>query len=170
MRVVKSKHPLPRRVRRLFPEGYVVCSVDIALDQTRLCKVILFRTLPALRKGYPLLCDALGYRSRVSRTCWGWCVIGWDEESKGPAEAPTAERMIVDPRYSAVIGLSLTKLTTEIVCHEAVHAGMAHARIKNAHPRFDVHQMKLEEDVAYPAGYIAAETLKALRNEGFTIK
>lgn len=64
-------------------------------------------------------------------------------------------RWVCDPRYFCIIGLCLNHLSMEVVTHEAVHAGFCYARRRGHDPWNDERRLG-EEDVAYPAGRIAA--------------
>ncbi len=73
-------------------------------------------------------------------------------------ERPTTKGRSVwvcDPRYFCIIGLCLGHLSMEVLSHEAVHAGFCYARRRGRDPWNDDRRLG-EEDVAYPAGRIAA--------------
>jgi len=58
-------------------------------------------------------------------------------------------------RFFCIIGLARGHLTTNIICHEAVHAGFAYSKRVARTPFAAAHDFD-EERIAYPAGIIAA--------------
>lgn len=71
-----------------------------------------------------------------------------------------------DPRYFCVIGLVKGFLSMEIICHEAVHAGLAYAKRHKRTP-WDEHIANFEEEaLCYPSGKIAAEINRAIHDAG----
>lgn len=71
-----------------------------------------------------------------------------------------------DPRYFCVIGLVKGFLSMEIICHEAVHAGLAYAKRHRRAP-WDEHIRHFEEEaLCYPSGKIAAAINRAIFKAG----
>lgn len=79
---------------------------------------------------------------------------------RGNGANPTVKE--VDRNYYCIMCLAKPHLTMEVVCHESVHAGYAFALRKLRAPWVqDIGDMK-EEEVAYPAGLIAAAINRVL--------
>ena len=70
-----------------------------------------------------------------------------------------------DPRYFCVIGLACGFLTMEHIAHEAVHAGFCYAKRVNRTPWAEGRDFD-EEEIAYPAGAIAAGINRFLFKKG----
>ena len=62
----------------------------------------------------------------------------------------------VDPRYFCVIALTKNNLTMEVITHESVHAAYCFIKRKSRTPWAKLAKENDEEEVAYPAGRIAA--------------
>lgn len=76
------------------------------------------------------------------------------------------ERTEVDPRYFAVMGISLPDCDAEVICHESVHAGFAWAkRVKPGKLWALKNEENEEEFVCYPAGYIARRVATLIAKE-----
>lgn len=80
-----------------------------------------------------------------------------------PVRGPSHVR--ADPRYFCIVGLTRNNLSMEVICHEAVHAGMAYARRVKRSPWSEALDFD-EEAVAYPAGRIAAAINRFLHDSG----
>ena len=71
----------------------------------------------------------------------------------------------VDQRYFAVMGLVVTRLDTETVVHESVHAAFAYA--KRVKCDWDQRALSFdEEEICYPAGAIATAINNELHKRG----
>lgn len=73
---------------------------------------------------------------------------------------------IADAKYFCLICLCREQLVVEVICHEAVHAGMAYARRVKRSP-WEAARGHEEEAVAYPAGRIAAEIYRYLKEREY---
>ena len=80
-------------------------------------------------------------------------LVHWTETVGATGEVIRKQRD-VDPRYFCVIGLCETKLSMEVISHEAVHAGFCYAKRVKRTP-WDAARKFDEEEVAYPSGAIA---------------
>jgi hypothetical protein len=166
MRTIVTKTSIPRRWI-----GARWCRATHEFDiapspHSRLrCKVLVFRDVKDLQH-----CWSRGpLRSGASRGCLGIVnALGYHkvDYQKGGPEEGTNHRHFVDPRYFAVMGLSVTHIGTEITTHEAIHAAFAYAKRIG---RKDACQPALdndEESVCYPAGRMHSQLAKMFWDSG----
>jgi hypothetical protein len=161
---IKHTRPLPKSFAR-HPKGkhYVVHEADIFPSRrARLAvKLLIFAHPHDLRKFWK---DVLG-GADLGAGCKGAVnAMGYTSEriwSRGRVE----RHWVCDPRYFCVMGLCIGYLNMEIVSHEAVHAGFCYARRRGRDPWNDDKGLG-EEDVAYPAGAIAAGINRYLHDKG----
>lgn len=154
--MVKIEHARPLPTSFSLHPGVkgLVAEADIpATPRGRLAaKVLVFSTPLYLRKFWE---KAIGKHDPLGEGCVG-AVNALGREVADFSEGGNGKsRWECDPRYFCIIGLSLNHLSMEVITHEAVHAGFAYARRRGRDPWNDDGGLG-EEDVAYPAGRIAA--------------
>lgn len=102
----------------------------------------------------------------ISRNCKGVAkgLFGWtervDQAGKWVRKCITGDR-----RYFCVIGLIHGHLNMEVVTHESVHAGLCYAKRATRTPWAKYGDFD-EEQIAYPAGRIAARINQFLHKKG----
>lgn len=155
--------PLPRRFDGHRHAKGLVHEADIKLTRRAklAAKLLVFKDAASLHKfwwkslGHELGDDCLGAVNSLSATVMTF---------KRGVETIRYEN---DPRYFCVIGLVKGRCGMEVMAHESVHA--AYAYVKRLEPpvawarhakHFD------EEEIAYPAGRIAAEINRELWDAG----
>lgn len=162
---IEHARPIPRSfVGHPKAKALVAHETDILPSRrARLAaKLVLFSTPRDLRKFWT---DVLG-RPDLGRGCLGAVnAMGYHAMYVEDDDSISKERWVCDPRYFCVIGLCLGHLSMEIISHEAVHAGFCYARRRGRNPWNDDRSLG-EEDVAYPAGAIAAAINRYLFAEG----
>lgn len=122
-------------------------------------KLVVFKTRAALRRFWQS-----AFHHGLGRGCRG-VVNSLRQERRNPRTGDAYRE--VDPRYFCVIGLCMTDLTMDVICHEANHAGFYYFdrhhqtfwRDQGAHDSFD-------EEVCYPTGRIAASINRFLHDKG----
>jgi hypothetical protein len=83
-----------------------------------------------------------------------------------PDGRETNHELNCDPRYFAMMGLTKGNLGMEVITHESVHAAFAYAKRVRTRDMFHGAVDHDEESVCYPAGMIAAEVVRRLREGG----
>jgi hypothetical protein len=148
--IVGKKCTIPRSFARDHFRNGLVAEADIyPQSYGRLAaKLLIFDTTKSLRSFWR---DALGHD--LGSKCLGAVNALAQERTKFTKGKPETTTLHVDRRYFCIIGLVKGYLNSEIISHEATHAGFAyHKRVKrNVWGKigdFD------EEQVAYPTGRI----------------
>lgn len=165
MRFRLREDSLPRWAKDIFP-GVRVDAWEVFSKSHKLrCKVCFFHSRKDLRAAWNRLCLLRGdgpKHHRMGRSigfvhqCWQECV-----KKNGKRE------LWVDKRYSSIICLLAPSITYEVAAHEALHAGMAHARRITRNPDFNPSEMDQEELAAYPCGFIADSIIAVARRQGW---
>lgn len=151
-KIRRAKHAIRRDWMNHPHAKGLLLNADICPGASRLkAKLLVFNNRRNLRNFWR---KGLG-RSDIGKCRGAVTELRWTVHNfKGKAETRYTE---VDPRYFCVIGLVKGFLTMNIICHEAVHAGMAFSRrIKKTDWSNEVDRMP-EEAICYPAGIIAQE-------------
>lgn len=158
--------PLPRVWRRKR-NCRAIFECDLAPShRSRLrLKVLVFKTIRDMHHFW----DKGMFKSHPGKKCLGIVnTLGYHQTdfSKGGPPEGTNRRHYVDPRYFAVMGLSVTALSVEYTTHEIVHAAFAYAnrvgRSAAIAPALD----NDEELICYPAGRMARRLNLALHDAG----
>jgi hypothetical protein len=150
---IEHARPIPKAFSR-HPHGKgIVAEADIfQTPGARLAaKLLVFASPRDLRRFWK---EALG-KPDLGAGCVGAVNALGHEAIDYGKDGDGKSRWVCDPRYFCIIGLCLNHLTMEVVTHEAVHAGFCYARRRGQDPWNDDRRLG-EEDVAYPAGRIAA--------------
>lgn len=127
----------------------VILEHDIRVPGSRLyAKMLVFDTKKNFAGNWLFACG-----DKVGRLANGACREMSSSDDK---------KLYVDPRYFCVIGLIKNGLTTDHICHEAVHAGFCFMRRKTRTPWSAHTKVNSEESIAYPAGMIASEINESL--------
>jgi hypothetical protein len=161
MKKVFTDNPLPLDFMGLPLGETIVYQGGIKMSQhSRLqAKVLVFKNRTHLKKFWDKnLRNGLG-----SRVCAAVNALAC--ECCNPVTGET--RMEVDPRFFCVMAFNLKDLSMEIIAHESVHAGFAYARRIGKRTLFENALEFDEEEVAYPAGEIAAELNRVFHDKGF---
>lgn len=160
---IEHARPLPKAFSR-HPKGkLIVAEADIFPTQrARLAaKLLIFAKPTDLRKFWK---DIVG--SDLGKDCLGAVnALGRESMFVDDNGEVSNRRWVCDPRYFCIIGLCVGHLSMEIITHEAVHAGFCYARRRGRDPWNDDRRLG-EEDVAYPAGRIAAAMNRWLDERG----
>lgn len=90
--------------------------------------------------------------------------LSYEKTKVRPAGDPRPDlvRVYVNARYFCIIGLCVGYLGTEVLTHEATHAGYAYAKRVGRNVWGRINDFD-EEQIAYPTGRIAAELVRFLR-------
>lgn len=168
MKIRRRKDSYPRWAKDMFPDVSVE-AWDLRYGNTGpRHKVCFFKTRKDLRYAWNRLLDLRDgghHHQRMGRAmgfvhqCWH---TRWSEAE--------GERMMVDRRYASIVCILIPGLSHEIICHEAVHAGLAHLRRLKRDPDPVVHDMDAEEELAYPTGWMASKIIGVARDEGWLPK
>lgn len=160
MKTVCLKKGLPKGMPKGVPG--LLLARDLSITNSRLkAKLMVFEKPKDLRAFWK---NGLKPKSLGRHAVGAVQQLKMTYAARGRGNKP--EMMVVDPRYFCLIGLCRTHLSMEAISHEAVHAGYAFALRKMKAPWFqDIGDMK-EEEVAYPAGRIAAAINRVLHKEG----
>lgn len=153
MRLIHSRHPLPRHFARHPGCKGLLLEKDLAIGSSRLrAKLLVFRNRTFLREFWK---GPLG-KSELGRNCDGAVnsLLVNVERFNGRGRA-VARHLEADPRYFCIIGLIRECMGMEVIAHEAVHAGFCYVKRVKRSPWDDQAKMQDEEAVAYPAGVIA---------------
>lgn len=161
---IHHTRPLPRNFAK-HPKGkpYVVHEADIfPTPRARLAaKLLIFAHPHDLRKFWKAVMGTdLGAGCKGAVNALGHSAEKVDDQGRS-----FDKRWVCDPRYFCIIGLCIGYLSMEVVTHEAVHAGFCYARRRGHDPWNDDKKLG-EEDVAYPAGRIAAALNRYLHDKG----
>ena len=104
------------------------------------------------------------FGTTLGKTCSGVCrpIVTHVVKPDG------SELLEVDPRYYAVIGLCLERLTFEVIVHESIHAGFAYSNRKAGRFEWRIDEDDLDdEEVCYPSGRIASAIIRTLIADGY---
>ncbi len=157
-----SDDPLPRHWKPLDPRILNAADIQISRGKLRL-KVLVFAKpahMQAFWKRY------LG--RPVGKTCIGVVSRLYYQQEAFMQPGRVVRSVRVDPRYYAVMGLCVEKLTTEIIVHESLHAAMAFVARTHRHGRLWSEDGDIgEEEIAYPLGRIVSELNNWLHGEGY---
>lgn len=167
MKIQYTERPLPRRfawhpnMRGLAHEADLRITPNASLR----AKLLVFRHQRFLRRfwkmalGHDLGAGALGAVSSLSHERNHFRDIAGGQLAIGQV-------IVCDPRYFCLIGLVRGHLTTEVICHESVHAGYAYTKRVERTP-WDRHAKAFDEEaIAYPAGVIARRIVESLLDAG----
>lgn len=157
---VPNPKPLPSRWKSINVVKPAVWVGDIlTTNSSRLSlKLLVFNTLKDLRRFYRWLKPGMEIGN-----CKGCCIRLETEIIDFKDGVRERNYLRCDPRYYAVMCLLRQHLTTNIIVHEAVHAGIALAeRSTKVWDRSG----NWEEQLCYPTGRIAANIVHALRQDG----
>lgn len=162
---IELARPLPKSFAH-HPKGkhYIVHEADIfPTPRARLAaKLLVFAHPHDLRKFWK---DVLG-QPDLGKECVGAVnALGRESMFVDDDGEVSNRRWVCDPRYFCVIGLCIGYLGMEVISHEAVHAGFCYAGRRGRDPWNDDKRLG-EEDVAYPAGRIAAALNRYLDAKG----
>ena len=158
LKVIHSKTPLPKKWSDLPGADKALLIADLKVRKTSKlkAKLLVFKTDKDLRYFWK---ESLG--RKISKGCLGLVSqLGceWIPDTNNPSKSFYE----VDPVYFCVIGLILKGLKMEVICHEAVHAGIAYAkRTKYRNLWYGADKLD-EENICYPSGRIAAAINKVL--------
>lgn len=163
MKLVHTKHPLPREFRWHPNMRRLAHEADLRITPgAKLCaKLLVFHDQRGLLRFWKF---ALDYQ--LDEDCHGAVnSLCYQVIDIKPGQ-PERSRLVVDPRYFCVIGLVKRRLSMEVICHEAVHAAYAFAK-RGARAPWDKHAKDFDEEgIAYPAGIIARRINAALWDAG----
>lgn len=151
---IHHTRPLPKAFSLHPKVKGLVAEADVtATPKGRLAaKVLVFASPSDLRRFWR---DVLG-KPDLGKACVGAVnALGREGYFVDDDGTVTNRRWICDPRYFCIIALSARHLTMEVITHESVHAGFCYARRLGRDPWNDERKLG-EEDIAYPAGRIAA--------------
>lgn len=157
---VLNPTPLPLRWKSIKVVKPAIWVGDIlATNGSRLrLKLLVFNKLRDLKAFYRWLKPGMEIGN-----CRGCCIRLETEVIDFKDGKHERNYLRCDPRYYAVMCLLRHHLTTNIIVHEAVHAGIALAeRSTKVWDRSG----NWEEQLCYPTGRIAAEIVRALRQDG----
>jgi hypothetical protein len=156
-RFKESKKPLPRLWYTLDKSICAEASVQVRKrDKVRL-KVLVFDSKAALGRFWR---ERLGIP--IGSRCNG--VVSSLRNYEGD------NICLVDPRYFAIMGLVKTRLSYQIITHEACHAaGMYVDRTLRHKRRFSDNNEPADEELAYPLGIIADSVFNWLNENHATI-
>lgn len=150
-RFLPKKERLPKNFRA-HPKGTAILGeADVRIYRSKLwAKILVFPNPESMRRFWK---DALG--RDMGNTGVGLCSeLGYTVEhfpKKGQRQKPTERR--VDPRYYAVIGLSLGHIYVDTVAHECTHAAFAYARrVGNTSSYRKEARDNNDEFICYPVG------------------
>lgn len=154
MKIITSKHPLPRSFGSHPEASGLVYEADIGIGSKLKLKLLVFHKPAQLKNFWK---NALG-KPPLGKGCLGVVnSLGYEVQKNGKTIH------VFDPRYFAIMGLCSEHLGMEILTHESVHAGISYAkRVAYRNLWLDPNDMD-EEKIAYPVGRIAKNVLIALR-------
>ena len=163
MRRCLASEPLPRYWRSVPGLDRCPLLFDVELHRhARLAaKVILFRKRSEMLSFWKKF-----FGTTLGKTCSGVCrpIVTHVVKPDG------SELLEVDPRYYAVIGLCLERLTFEVIVHESIHAGFAYSNRKAGRFEWRIDEDDLnDEEVCYPSGRIASAIIRTLIADGYEI-
>ncbi len=167
MKLVHNTTAIPKRSSDFIPKKMIFAAFDFHINRSVWVKTIILNHQRDLQKAGNALWKIKGFSGeKLGENCAGFVhqTFFLSESSR-----TGKEKMTADPRYSAVVVLVKSHLTMEIICHEAVHAGLAHARRMLRRPELVVgsyDNMMTEEVVAYATGEIAAAINRFCHKEG----
>jgi len=131
-------------------------------------KVLVFKSRPVMWKFWLNRRGLVNVGHSFSAMCDGLYRI--ERRGKRELGSDPAFVRLVDPRYICLIGLCRNHLTENTVVHECVHAGQFYAKLDLTSPWDYLVGANRDEQVAYPAGRVAALVLRALRRAGLMKK
>lgn len=150
-------HPL---AKGLIAEADFNCSKGAVLH----CKVLLFSHRGAMNRFFS---KALNVRS--DKRSLGICAKLVTEVTDYSKSGNTTVRMECDRRYFAVMGLVMGNLCSEIIAHECMHAGFAHAKRIKRSPFLPYAELD-EELVCYPAGRLVGDITEWLHEGRYYVR
>lgn len=103
--------------------------------------------------------------SSLSDKCRGVVTPLYDLHESYAHGEPASTSIEVDPKYFAVCGLAKRHLSMEIISHEAVHLGYAYRKRIGRNVLGSIGDFD-EEQIAYPAGALAAAMNRAIHAQG----
>ena len=156
-RFTENKKPLPRLWYRLDESIAAECSVRVRRgDKVRL-KVLVFDSKKAMARFWR---EQLGIP--IGPRCNGVVSSMRRYDSAG--------NCLVDPRFFAIMGLVKTRLSYQIITHEATHAASMYVDRTLRHKRrFSGNNELVDEELAYPLGIIADSVFNWLNENNATI-
>ena len=164
MRLRIREDSLPRLARDIFP-GIRVDAWEIFSKSHKLrTKACFFHSRKDLRAAWNRLCLLRGDGRNHHRM---GCAVGFVHQCWSEYVKDGKSTLWVDKRYSSIICLLVPKLSYEVAAHEALHAGMAHARRITRNPGYSPSEMDQEELAAYPCGFIAHSIIRIAQGEGW---
>lgn len=159
VRRVKRGLPINFRAHPNGAEILAECDIGVTPSARLAAKLVVFETPAALKRFWRSALD-----SGLGRGCVG-AVNSLCYTRTHPRQ--NTKVVEVDPRYFCIIGLCVSRLDMEVICHEATHAGFYYAR--RHHETFwrkrGTHDSP-DEEVCYPVGRIAASINRFLHKKG----
>lgn len=163
MKLIVAKRGIPRCFSRHPAARGVVAERDLTITRRgRLAaKLLVFRRQLDLAHFWNK-----GLHSSIGPRCRGVVHALCHEVITIKPGKPERRHIAADPRYYCVIGLLQGHLTMEVICHESVHVGFAHAKRIRRTPWDELAKEFDEEAIAYPTGAIASAINRALWDAG----
>ena len=163
MRTRHSTEPLPRSFA-----GHPAARKALLVSRLRLVPtsrlwlaLLVFRNPRDLRSFWK---EAIG--SDLGLDCKG-AVNGMGEIVVKPqADGNDRKHYEVDPRWFAIMGLTLGNLSMEVITHESIHAGCRYASRATLTSQRPFIGDDPEERICYPSGIIAARINTLLERHG----
>jgi hypothetical protein len=162
----KGEH-LPRLFHRIPKWGRLVsyeARIKLSPRSRLQLKVLTFKSNRDLRTFWR---EALG-RPDLCRQTRGVCTALGYELYRNVGKPNEEHILMVDPRYFAIIGLIEGQINSEVLAHEACHAGFAFAGRHGKGFWVDRDEFG-EEDVCYPTGKITAHLNNLMHEWGLYV-
>ncbi len=165
MKVVHSDKPLPHKWGGMPLGNTAVLIADVFVSRhSRLrMKLLVFEKRLHMRR---FAKAALNIHLSGVNTA-GFCNALGHERLKVEKDGSTSNhRLVVDPRFFAVMCLCVDALGMEVITHEAGHAAFAYANRVKHKDLWPGQRSNDEEAICYPLGLIASRVNIALREAG----
>lgn len=149
----KPRLKITSRLPTIFPHfPGMAAQANIRVNGGRLrAKLVVFNTPAQLRRFW----KARVHDSDLGKGCLGAVSKMSQRVIDCGGRGEFRDRIEADARYFCIIGLVRGHLTTRIVCHESVHAGIAYLERKTRNDWDKLAARNDEEALAYPVGEIA---------------
>ncbi len=153
---------LPRNWSKQFRGVVAECDISPTRRGRLKAKLLIFATVNDLKRFWRVDLDKGSLGRFTKGAVNGLC----HEVLRVNPDGSTAfHKNVYDPRYFCVIGLVKRWLSMEVISHESVHAGFCYAKRVKKTPWAAAREFD-EEEVAYPAGAIAAAINRFLFRKG----
>jgi hypothetical protein len=164
VRVIHSKHPLPRSWAGIPGIDKVLLEHNIGIGKSKLrLKLLVFETRISLQR----FCSACGFIGGNAR---GANAITCSLRSLSPVAGSKRRTLTVDPTFYAVVVFVRKCISLDIIAHESVHAAIALAERTRYRNNWDPTSNFLEEAICYPAGILTKAISATLVKNGVLTK